>query len=59
MEKNREEEFLLLVAKLSLKRLKNKGLSEEEMKELASTLAYLDLSLEEALDKAEKILLRR
>lgn len=59
MDKLRREELLLLVVKISVEKLRKRGLSEERMIELSAALEELDLSLEKALDEAEKILLRR
>lgn len=59
MDKLRREELLLLVVKLSVEKLRRKELSEKKMNELTAALEELDLSLENALKEAEKILLRK
>lgn len=57
MEKNVRKDLLLKVADLGLKQKKD-GLTEEEKTSLQECLLKLDLSFEDAIREAEKLLTR-
>ena len=56
MNKAEEDNLLLLVLRLNLKKVQSKEVSEEEEREATEALKTLGLSLEDALKKASALL---
>ncbi len=56
MNKAEEDNLLLLVLRMNLKKVQSKEVSEEEEREATEALKTLGLSLEDALKKASALL---